>query len=276
MPHSHPNDVIVFDAYDAEYMSSPMYVNSPIQAQGKKRQQARRACVLCKRLHAKCSNERPCKRCDANGVGHTCQDSPRKQRMSRPIQPGQPTTSTKMAIIEESVKPRKEVSIFANNSSSLVMHDLVLTHLDTLTKEYQGPEVKRTFTTPITASLIVPRHDDDDGHSPASGFEVSKPIYAKNEEPSHSLKNIARASFSTELLQQFHQAMNQAGEDIPIPKDWNLPLEIALPSLSSLALDRANSASPLVSSSSIVTPVTDTGISSPFNVQCAPSVSTLN
>lgn len=48
-----------------------------------KRLQAQRACSNCKRLHAKCDNERPCKRCVQNGLSNTCVDLPRKRRMSR-------------------------------------------------------------------------------------------------------------------------------------------------------------------------------------------------
>jgi len=48
-----------------------------------KRQQATRACIHCKRLHAKCSNERPCQRCTQNGLADSCVDSPRKQRVSK-------------------------------------------------------------------------------------------------------------------------------------------------------------------------------------------------
>jgi len=48
-----------------------------------KRLQAQRACSNCKRLHARCDNERPCKRCSQNGLANTCVDLPRKRRMSR-------------------------------------------------------------------------------------------------------------------------------------------------------------------------------------------------
>ncbi len=45
-----------------------------------KRNHATRACTHCKRLHAKCSNERPCQRCTHSGLGDSCSDAPRKNR----------------------------------------------------------------------------------------------------------------------------------------------------------------------------------------------------
>jgi len=45
-----------------------------------KRQQIAQACDQCKKLHAKCTNERPCKRCEVNGTADSCSDTPRKYR----------------------------------------------------------------------------------------------------------------------------------------------------------------------------------------------------
>jgi len=61
----------------------------------KKNNMAVRACTHCKRLHAKCSNERPCTRCTHNGLAATCADSPRKPRQGKPKVPGTFTKSKK-------------------------------------------------------------------------------------------------------------------------------------------------------------------------------------
>lgn len=45
-----------------------------------KRLQIAQACDHCKRLHAKCSEERPCKRCEATGLADSCTDTPRRVR----------------------------------------------------------------------------------------------------------------------------------------------------------------------------------------------------
>jgi len=45
-----------------------------------KRQQIPQACDQCKKLHAKCCNERPCKRCQLNGTADSCSDTPRRYR----------------------------------------------------------------------------------------------------------------------------------------------------------------------------------------------------
>jgi hypothetical protein len=48
-----------------------------------KRHQIQNACVHCKRLHAKCNEERPCRRCEENGLADSCVDAPKKQRGHR-------------------------------------------------------------------------------------------------------------------------------------------------------------------------------------------------
>jgi len=45
-----------------------------------KRQQIAQACDQCKKLHAKCTDERPCKRCEVNGMADSCSDTPRRYR----------------------------------------------------------------------------------------------------------------------------------------------------------------------------------------------------
>lgn len=49
-------------------------------AQPPKRLQVPRACSNCRRMHAGCGVERPCKRCIHNGLESTCVDVPRKKR----------------------------------------------------------------------------------------------------------------------------------------------------------------------------------------------------
>jgi len=63
--------------------STPGATNTGKPTPKQKRLQAQKACSNCKRLHARCDNERPCKRCIQNGLANTCIDLPRKRRMSR-------------------------------------------------------------------------------------------------------------------------------------------------------------------------------------------------
>lgn len=49
-----------------------------------KRTQVQRACNNCKRLHARCDNQRPCQRCVQSGCGDSCVDAPRKRRITSP------------------------------------------------------------------------------------------------------------------------------------------------------------------------------------------------
>jgi len=94
-----------------------------------KRQQAVRACNHCKRLHAKCSNERPCKRCENNGLAESCIDSPRKPRMGKLLKSvGLPPYNL----------GDKHLSIFADPAASMV-----LTHLDGNTR--LNADFKSTF-----------------------------------------------------------------------------------------------------------------------------------
>lgn len=48
-----------------------------------KRTQVPRACTNCRKMHAACGMERPCKRCSQNGLEESCQDVPRKKRSSK-------------------------------------------------------------------------------------------------------------------------------------------------------------------------------------------------
>jgi len=72
--------------HDHSHHDNPSTPNASQNGSGQsrpKRLQAQRACSNCKRLHARCDNERPCKRCSQNGLANTCVDLPRKRRMSR-------------------------------------------------------------------------------------------------------------------------------------------------------------------------------------------------
>jgi len=48
-----------------------------------KRAQVPKACANCRKMHAACGIERPCKRCITNGLEASCVDIPRKKRASR-------------------------------------------------------------------------------------------------------------------------------------------------------------------------------------------------
>lgn len=50
---------------------------------GVKRLQVPRACAQCRKSHAGCDLERPCKRCRQNGMDALCSDVPRKKRESK-------------------------------------------------------------------------------------------------------------------------------------------------------------------------------------------------
>lgn len=85
MPHNH-NKVeagMSFDPHGYDAHSHETFATQLLHRSSRKRQQARKACIHCKRLHARCSDERPCKRCEHNGLASSCVDSPRKQRVSR-------------------------------------------------------------------------------------------------------------------------------------------------------------------------------------------------
>jgi hypothetical protein len=47
----------------------------------KKRKQVKRACFSCRKAHARCDEERPCRRCIRTGCESTCVDVPRKKRV---------------------------------------------------------------------------------------------------------------------------------------------------------------------------------------------------
>ncbi|PRP79496.1 TH1 family protein [Planoprotostelium fungivorum] len=61
-----------------------------------KRVQVARACSHCRRTHAGCGDERPCKRCTQNGLD--CTDSPRKRRCKSPAD----STNTSPIMLSES------------------------------------------------------------------------------------------------------------------------------------------------------------------------------
>jgi hypothetical protein len=84
----------------------------------KRTQVAVRACIHCKRLHAKCSNERPCTRCSHNGLADSCVDSPRKPRVGKPKANGSSKGS------KRSSPSPLHLSVFSDPSN------LVLTGLD--------------------------------------------------------------------------------------------------------------------------------------------------
>jgi len=46
----------------------------------KRRKQAKKACLHCRRTKTGCSDERPCKRCVTLGIGDTCRDAPKKDK----------------------------------------------------------------------------------------------------------------------------------------------------------------------------------------------------
>jgi len=268
------NEVIVFDAFDSEALN--FYANSPTQQnQRNKRQQARKACNHCKRLHAKCSNERPCKRCESNGLAETCTDSPRKQRMSRPTTPNSGNGSNKVNI--EEFKPRKEFSMFSDPmSSNYGAHDMVLTHLDNFAKEsYEG---KRSFSSPVSSPLIVPRVDDD---SSSDSYEVSKPIYLKSsdlrDEPIHKHKHSAsnlynlknpKITFATEPLHHTHSRFQHPSyptDDMEPRSKWPETLSKDIPNHWKPYIGAADLPSPFSEPSA--SPVISENISSPFSVQ---------
>jgi len=104
--------------YSAEYGGIPEDYLSFQSVRMKRTQVAVRACIHCKRLHAKCSNERPCTRCSHNGLADSCIDSPRKPRVGKPKANGT-AKGTKRA----SPSPL-HLSVFSDPSN------LVLTGLD--------------------------------------------------------------------------------------------------------------------------------------------------
>jgi len=128
--------------HSSNNMDSPIGLGGSAPVRMKKRQQAVRACTHCKRLHAKCSNERPCKRCENNGLAETCIDSPRKPRMGKALKAG-PSPNGTMPAQQEKVK---QTSIFADPGG------LVLTHLDRHGAHL--PEFKSSFVLPPPTSQL--------------------------------------------------------------------------------------------------------------------------
>jgi len=66
-----------------------------------KRLQVPKACSNCRKMHAGCDTERPCRRCVQNGLESTCQDVPRKKRVSR--------KRPQEDIAEEEIVPKIEI-----------------------------------------------------------------------------------------------------------------------------------------------------------------------
>ena len=62
---------------DAVAVGSVAVVAQPAQL---KRAQVPKACGNCRKMHAGCDTQRPCKRCKQNGLESTCEDIPRKKR----------------------------------------------------------------------------------------------------------------------------------------------------------------------------------------------------
>jgi hypothetical protein len=106
------------DGYYHEFGGLPQDFLSFQSVRMKRTQVAVKACIHCKRLHAKCSNERPCTRCAHNGLADSCVDSPRKPRVGKPKANGT-TKGSKRA----SPSPL-HLSVFSDPSN------LVLTGLD--------------------------------------------------------------------------------------------------------------------------------------------------
>jgi len=115
--------------------SSPSLQSTAPGSVRMKRQQAVRACSHCKRLHAKCSNERPCKRCENNGLTDTCADSPRKPRMGKTLK----AIGLANLLASEKVK---QLSIFENPGN------LVMTHLDPHTLSHTNLKMHSNYLLP--------------------------------------------------------------------------------------------------------------------------------
>ncbi|KAJ3130254.1 hypothetical protein HK098_004301 [Nowakowskiella sp. JEL0407] len=54
-------------------------------AQKCKRRKVCQACTQCRKSHVSCDSQRPCTRCVKKGVGHLCEDAPKKSDLPKPV-----------------------------------------------------------------------------------------------------------------------------------------------------------------------------------------------
>jgi hypothetical protein len=65
---------------DNNNIFDPIGIPATANAHVAKRLQVPRACTNCRKMHAGCDTQRPCKRCKQNGLESSCSDIPRKKR----------------------------------------------------------------------------------------------------------------------------------------------------------------------------------------------------
>lgn len=155
----------------------------------RKRIQAQRACTNCKKLHSRCDNQRPCKRCFQSGFEATCADLPRKRRMSK-------SYSEQVNNVWEStlnVAPRN----FVPNLSTLwTQYQINQEPLITTSNEILGPfhEIQN-----YTNNKIVDYEENPKNYSPFT-FTNSNPTYTPNLESCDNTPKLMRKSSENQSL----------------------------------------------------------------------------
>lgn len=91
---------------------STTFVQNP-----KRRNQVSRACSNCRKTHAACDTERPCKRCIQHGLQNFCIDVPRKKRISKKTRLEQ----AEQHVLKEDLNQGQSqglISLYSSHSSS--------------------------------------------------------------------------------------------------------------------------------------------------------------
>lgn len=136
--------------------SQPTRQPTPKRSSQPKRSQVPKACSNCRRMHAACDIERPCRRCVQGGLSDSCIDVPRKKRVS------------KKRKNEESVNPPQEGS----NSS---WDDTLRDFLQYQEMRQNSPSHPSTGSTPIL--------------SPSQALELYNPLNYQTEGSLQELQN---------------------------------------------------------------------------------------